>query len=95
MPVSYTLDDHRPLGVQLVGVSGVGFLLAVLQTAAGVCFQHAMFRAEVAVAKAAVADDSLGGLLALLEVASGLAGSHGGQLRRERRGRTERIERRD
>lgn len=79
LAASYTLDDHCPLGVQLVGIPGVGFLLAVLQAAAGVCFQHTVLRAEVAVAKAAVADDPLGGLLALLEVASGLAGrSHGG-----------------
>lgn len=78
LAASYTLDDDRPLRVQLVGVSGVGFLLAVLQTAAGVCFQHAVLRAEVAEAKAAVADDPLGGLLALLEVTSGLARSHGG-----------------
>jgi hypothetical protein len=54
----------------------MALLLAVLQPAAGVCFQHAMFRAKVASAEAAVADDALGGFLALLEVATGLAGRH-------------------
>lgn len=53
-------------------------LLAVLQPAAGVGFQHAVLRAEMAVAEAAVADDPLGGFLALLEAATGLAGCHRG-----------------
>lgn len=41
-------------------------------------FQHAVLGAEVAGAEAAVTDDTLGGFLALLEVATGLAGSHCG-----------------
>lgn len=76
-PSSYALDDNRPLRVQLIGVSGMGFLLAVLQSAAAMGLQHAVLGTEVAVAKAAVADDALGRLLALLETASGLAGGHG------------------
>lgn len=52
-------------------------LLAVLQATAGVGFQHAVLGAEVAVAEAAVADDPLGGFLALLEAATGLARCHG------------------
>jgi hypothetical protein len=39
--------------------------------------EHTMLRTEVTVAKAAVPDDALGGFLALLEVATGLARCHG------------------
>lgn len=39
--------------------------------------EHAVLRAEVAVAKAAVTDDPLGSFLALLEVATGLSRRHG------------------
>lgn len=52
-------------------------LLAVFQTRAGVGLEHAVLRAEVAVAKAAVTDDPLGSFLALLEVATGLSRRHG------------------
>jgi hypothetical protein len=54
----------------------MGFLLAVFQTGTGVGLKHAMLGAKMAVAEAAVADDALGGFLALLEVAAGLTGSH-------------------
>jgi hypothetical protein len=74
---SYTLDHHRPLAVQLVGIAGMRLLLAVFQTRAGMGLEHAVLRAEVAVAKAAVTDDPLGSFLALLEVATGLSRSHG------------------
>jgi hypothetical protein len=62
----------------------MGFLLAVLETGAGMGFEHSMFRAEVAVAKAAVAYDALGGFLAFLEVATGLAWSHVGRWWRDK-----------
>jgi hypothetical protein len=39
-------------------------------------FQHAVFGAKVTGAETAVADDALGGFLALLKVATGLAGRH-------------------
>lgn len=52
-------------------------LLAVLQARTGMGLEHAVLRAKVAVAKAAVTDDPLGGFLALLEVATGLARCHG------------------
>lgn len=68
----------------------MGFLLAVLQAGAGVSLEHAMLGAEVAVAKAAVADNALGGFLALLEVATGLTGSHDARVAR-RTGRVEEL----
>lgn len=75
---SYALDDNGAFAVQLIGVAGVGFFLAVFQSGAGVGFQHAVLGAEVAGAEAAVTDDTLGGFLALLKVATGLAGRHCG-----------------
>lgn len=73
---SYTLDNLCALAVQLIGIAGVGLLLAVFQTGAGVGFEHAMLGAEVAVAEAAVSDNALSLFLALLEGASGLARRH-------------------
>jgi hypothetical protein len=70
--------------VEFIGVPGVGFLLAVLETGAGVSFQHPVFGAEVAVAETAVTNDALGSFLALLEIATRLARSHAGWLWRER-----------
>jgi hypothetical protein len=57
-------------------------LLAVLQPRTGMGLEHTVLRTEVAVAKAAVTDDPLGGFLALLEVATGLARRHCVRLRR-------------
>ncbi|KAI9035374.1 uncharacterized protein KD926_003674 [Aspergillus affinis] len=74
--VSYTLNDLGAFIVELVGVPGVGFLLAVFQAGAGVGLEHTMLGAKMAEAEAAVADDALGGFLAFLEVAAGLTGSH-------------------
>ena len=78
-PPSYTLDNLCTLAVQLVGVAGMGLLLAVLETSAGMGFEHAMLGAEVAAAETAVSDNALCGLLALLETASRLAGRHDGE----------------
>lgn len=72
----HPLDDGRPLAVELVCVAGVRLLLAVLQPAARVRLEHAVLLAEVAIAEAAVADDALGGVFALLEVAARLADGH-------------------
>ena len=53
------------------------FLLAILETGAGVRFQHAVLAAEVATAEAAVAYDPLGEVAAVFEFAAGFArGSH-------------------
>lgn len=76
---SYALDDNGPLAVQLVGIASVRLLLAVLQAGAGVGLEHSVLGAEVAGAEATVADDALGGFLALLEVATGLARRHVGE----------------
>lgn len=76
IPFLYALDDNSALAVQLIGIAGVGLLLAVLQPGAGVGFEHAVLRAEVAGAEAAITDDTLSGFLALLEVATWLAGRH-------------------
>lgn len=73
---SYALDDLGALVVQLVGVAGVRFLLAVLEAGARVGLQHAVFGAVVALAEAAVADDALGELLAVLGAATWLARRH-------------------
>lgn len=73
---SYTLDNLCTLAVQLIGIAGVGLLLAVFQTGAGMGFEHAMFGAEVAAAEAAVSDNALSLFLTLLEGASGLARRH-------------------
>ena len=73
---SYTLDNLCALAVQLIGITGVGLLLAVFQTGAGVGFEHAMLGAEVAATEAAVSDNALSLFLALLEGASGLARRH-------------------
>lgn len=54
----------------------MGFLLAILETSARMGFQHTVLGAEVAVAEATVADDTLSGFLALLEIATWLTGSH-------------------
>ena len=66
-----------PLVVQLIGVTGMGLLFAVFETRAGMSFQHSVFRAEMTLTEAAVADDSLSELFALLEAATWLAGGHG------------------
>lgn len=73
---SYTLDDLGALVVKLIGVAGVRLLLAILQAGTRVGLKHAVFRAEMPVAEAAVADDALSGFLALLEIAARLADGH-------------------
>lgn len=84
VPLLYTLDDLSSLTVEFIGIPCMGFFLAILETGTGMSFEHSMFRAEVAVAKAAVTNDALGGFLAFLEVATGLAWSHVGRWWREK-----------
>ena len=55
----------------------MGLLFAVFETRAGMSFQHSVFRAEMTLTEAAVADDSLSELFALFEAATWLAGGHG------------------
>ena len=71
---SDALDRIRPLALELLLVALLVLLLAVLEACAVVRFQHAVLAAEVAGAKAAVADDTLRGVTALLEAASDLFG---------------------
>lgn len=75
----YAFDGRCPLAVQLICVPGMRFPPAVFETAAGVGLEHTVFLAEVAVAEVAVADDALGGFLAVLEVAARLARRHFGR----------------
>jgi hypothetical protein len=56
---SNTLNDYRSLTVQLVRIPLMAFLLAIFQTGAFMILQHAMFAAEMSVAKTTVADDAL------------------------------------
>lgn len=56
---SNPLNDDRALTVQLVRIPLMAFLLAVFQTGAFMILQHAMFAAEMSVAKTTVADDAL------------------------------------
>lgn len=70
----YPLDSHGALALQLLLVPVLLLLLAVLQPRAVVRLQHAMLAAVVPFAEAAIPDDALGCVLAVLEVASDLLG---------------------
>lgn len=61
----------QPLSIPLMA-----FLLAVLEAVALVVLQHAVLAAVVAAAEAAVADNGLGAILAVLERAADLLGGH-------------------
>jgi len=74
--LSYASDDLRSLCLELCGVALVRLLLAVFQAAALVILEQAVAAAEMALAEAAVPDDALGGLLALLGGAADLLGRH-------------------
>lgn len=66
---SYPLNpfhNHGSLTIQFFRVPFMALLLAVLQPAAFVVLQHAVFPAVVAVAKTAVADDALCRFFAVL-----------------------------
>ena len=68
------LDSDRPLALELLLVALLILLLAILETRAVMRFQHAVLAAEVARAEAAVADDALRGIAAVLEAAANLFG---------------------
>jgi hypothetical protein len=68
-------DSHRPLALKLLLVALLVLLLAVLQPGAAVRLEHAVLAAEVAGAEAAVADDALRGVAAVLEAAADLLGA--------------------
>jgi hypothetical protein len=76
MAASDALDGHGPLAIQFCRIALVALLLAVLEALAPVVLEQAVLAAEMAGAEAAVADDALGGVLALLEGAADLLGRH-------------------
>lgn len=86
MTASYTLDDGGSLRVELVGVGIVAFLLAILEPSAFVILQEPMLPAKMPAAEAAVANDPLCRVLALLEGAALLLGRHPA-VQRQRPGR--------
>ena len=69
---SDALDCDRPLALELLPVALLVLLLAVLKACAVMRFQHAVLATEVARAEAAVADDALRGIAAVLEAAADL-----------------------
>lgn len=69
---SNALDCDRPLALELLPVALLILLLAVLKACAVMRFQHAVLATEVARAEAAVADDALRGIAAVLEAAADL-----------------------
>lgn len=69
-----TLDGHGSLRLELLLVPVLLLLLAVLKAGAVVRLEHAVLPAEMALAETAVADNALGGVLALLEIAADLLG---------------------
>lgn len=69
-------DDLRSLRFQLRSVALVRLLLAVFESTALVVLQQPVLAAEVAVAEAAVTNNTLGRLSTLLGTASDLLGSH-------------------
>ena len=71
---SDALDSNRPLALQLLLVALLVLLLAVFKTRAVMRFQHAVLAAEVAGAEAAVTDDALRSVTAVLEAAADLFG---------------------
>jgi hypothetical protein len=73
---SNTLDGNGALAVELVGIPVVALLLAVLESLALVVLEHAMTTAVSALAEAAVADNGLRAVLAVLEGAADLLGRH-------------------
>jgi hypothetical protein len=71
-----SLNGNRPLAVQLIRVPLMTLLFTVLQALALVVFEHAVLTAVVAIAEAAVADDGLCAVLAVLEGAADLLWGH-------------------
>lgn len=70
------LDGHGTLAVELIGITAVTLLLAVLEALALVVLKHAVLTAVMAGAEAAVADNGLSTVFAVLEGAANLLGGH-------------------
>lgn len=70
------LDGDGTLAVELVGIAAVALLLAVLEALALVVLEHAVLTAVMARAEAAVADNGLGAVLAVLEGTADLLWRH-------------------
>lgn len=64
----------------------MALLFAILQPRAFMVFQHAVLAAELALAEGALADDLLGGFLAVFERAAGFLGASGAAADREGEG---------
>ena len=75
MPISDPSDGNRPLTLELLLVALLVLLLAVFQPRAAVRLQHAVLAAKVAGAEAAVADNALRCVAAVLEAAADLLGT--------------------
>ena len=71
---SDALDSNSPLALKLLLVALLVLLLAILEACAVMRFEHAVLAAEVAGAEAAVADDALRSVTAVLEAAADLFG---------------------
>ena len=71
-----TLDSNGALAVQLVRIPVVALLLAVLQSLALVILEHAMTAAVPALAEAAVTNNGLCAVLAILEGTTDLLWGH-------------------
>jgi hypothetical protein len=80
---SNALDSNCPLALQLLLIALLVLLLAVLQARAVMWLEHAVLAAEVTSAEAAVADDALGGVAAVLETAADLLRSAAADRQRE------------
>jgi len=74
-PSSDSSDGDSPLALKLLLVALLVLLLAVLQPRAAVRLQHAVLAAEVTRAEAAIADDALRCVAAVLEAAADLLGA--------------------
>lgn len=71
-----TLNNRRPLRIQLIRISLIALLLTVLEPTTPMILQHAMLAAKMPLTEAAVAHDPLRRVLAVLEIASYLLGRH-------------------
>jgi len=73
------LDSNGSLLLEALAVALLLFLLACLESTAGMTFEHAVLATEVTVAETAVSDDTLGCILAILELTADLLGCSASQ----------------
>lgn len=69
-------NNHRPLTLQLLPIPLLALRLAILEPRAGMTLEQTVLSAKVTLTEAAVADDALGGLAAVLCAAAYLLGWH-------------------